>query len=612
MTSIREKLPLLLFLAALFLVYPNRLIIGAPEWILFGFSTASLTLLAGGAILLVPGRFRELSVFPWWFHAAGITFAALLLWHTAYHDFPAADGATSFSYLIIPAFAYLYRRELRKYLPWIITALWCLTLIQSLYERFAMNTVFIGGLAMNKNWNSALILGGAPFAAWTWYRATGGNWRKFLRIALPCAVIAGYILFVCDTLAVLPVLLGTGAALFIAFARNRKKALLITGGLCAFFCVLVFLLKDTPSVQHFLERDDRIFYYVQTPALIADAPVAGHGPAAFEQAFLPYRTLDYFLKPYAADRIDHPHNHLLYMAAGVGLTGLAAWVILWIVPAVFSCRFVRRPEWCIYLAGWLIFAWHSQFDLIMERPPCNVLALLLTGMLWRALPHTGMNRKRWSRIICIPGAALIIAGVVMAGMNFYASWHFRKGERLAAAGDPRNRYHYEQCMKADGWDNTAFYRYQTALRYCTNRKEEQQTALRLLESFDKMAVPDFAHIHFLRGRLLLSQGKTKEGLHHLMREAELYPADPYPLLALWNYYIVNRQQNGAAAVASELNNRLALLQLDAKIEEAFPASWRDARIKGIDGEALLTNPRFNAFKNVRRLDFSPSAPSAKK
>ncbi len=47
----RSFIPPLIILGALFLIYPNRTCLFAPDWIIFAFSTASISMLCTGACL---------------------------------------------------------------------------------------------------------------------------------------------------------------------------------------------------------------------------------------------------------------------------------------------------------------------------------------------------------------------------------------------------------------------------------------------------------------------------------------------------------------------------------------------------------------------------------
>ncbi len=588
------QISVVFFLTTLFFVYPNRAFLFAPDWIIFCFGTASITLIACGLI------FWKQKI--WITRPKGLLPAVLIFLvccSLSIKSVNFSDYIRCISYVVLPAYGFLYRKELKKVLPVMLTVLWCLTLAQSLAERFIFDKPDLGGLPLNKNWNITLLLGCLPFVI--------DLFRKWKCRLILLLIPALYVMWYTASLAMVPVLAGILVVALWIFNRKKLAAACILSGIAG-----ICILWHTSAFQNFLEREDRPFFYRQTVALIADSPVYGHGPANFEQAFLPYRTKEYFALPHAADRVNHPHNHLLYITAGTGLTGLAAWLYIWLVPVVCTAKRLRkkfyRPD-ALLLTSWLVFAIHGQVDMVMEQMPMNIIALLLTGMLWKNMPLTSRKLPVCSRIKFgwIAGLLLTFAGVYLAWEELDRSIHFRKAERLLMKNDPMNRYHYEKATKKQTLfrlqqtENQAYYDYRTALRYCTADPQEQKYALSLLERFDRSAVPDFAHANLIRGRLLLTLN-NQDGIKYLLREAELYPLHPEPLLAMWFHFIQQRNQNAAAAVAEELNRRFAELKLDAEIkpENMFPASWQTAEISGTDGQNLLRDSSYDVFKYIRK------------
>ena len=393
----RHVIPPLIFLVALFLIYPNRTVLFAPHWIIFAFSTASLSLFCAGVCLLVPDRLRKLfRALPRWFKYAMLFFALIACLHTAKNitTYSLAEIARSFSYLTIPLFACLYRDELKKLLPWAMALLWLLTLGQSFVERFMLDTDVLAGIPMNRNWNASLILISMPFAVLVSFRWADSILKRFL-LLLGIVLPSVYVLMVCNSLAVYLALPG---ALFLFFLMNRKhwkifliaSAALLLTGLTAFFLCRTYL----PAFRNFLEKEDRVVFYTAAVRMIADAPVSGYGIPSFEQEFIPYiRTPEYFLRTHAADMVKHPHNHLLFMAAGMGLAGLAVWLALWLVPVLLlTFRKEPDPEETVLdkliLFAWLALTLHGMLDLVLFQEPTNILALVFTGWIWGRLFHS--------------------------------------------------------------------------------------------------------------------------------------------------------------------------------------------------------------------------------
>ena len=592
----RHVIPPLIFLVALFLIYPNRTVLFAPHWIIFAFSTASLSLFCAGACLFVPDRLRKLfRALPRWFKYAMLFFALIAGLHTAKNitTYSLAEIARSFSYLTIPLFACLYRDELRKLLPRAMALLWLLTLGQSFVERFMLDTDVLAGLPMNRNWNASLILISMPFAILVTFRWADSIFKRFL-LLLGIVLPSVYVLMVCNSLAVYLALPG---ALFLFFLMNRKRwkifliasaALLLTG-VAAFFLCRTYL----PAFRNFLEKEDRVVFYTATTRMIADAPVSGYGIPSFEQEFIPYiRTPEYFLCTHAADMVNHPHNHLLFMAAGMGLAGLAIWLALWLVPVLLlTFRKEPDPEETVLdkliLFAWLALALHGMLDLVLFQEPTNILALVFTGWIWGRLfkpAATALETEGIRPLFRGCGYLLTGLALLMAVCNLFSAVHFRMSHRLWLQGkQEESRKHIRQMLLTAHWDNTNYYLYQSAMRL------PPKEALEVLDRIATSATPDFGRIHLLRGRLMMTiQGQQRAAVESLFRDAELYPLHIESLYDLWMYALFTQNQPVANLLAGEINHRLAQRGLDAKIEDPFPDP-QNAKIVGPDKDKAMTH-----------------------
>lgn len=594
----RHIIPPLIFLAALFLIYPNRTVLFAPHWIIFAFSTASLSIFCAGACLFVPDRVRDLfRALPRWFKYAMLFFALIAGLHTAKNiaTYSLAEIARSFSYLTIPLFACLYRDELKKLLPWAMALLWLLTLGQSFVERFMLDTDVLAGLPMNRNWNASLILITTPFAVLVTFRRADSIFKRFL-LLLGIVLPSVYVLMVCNSLAVYLALPG---ALYLFFLMNRKhwKIFLISGiallltALSGFFICKAYL----PAFRNFLEKEDRVVFYTAAVRMIADAPVSGYGIPSFEQEFIPYiRTPEYFLCTHAADMVNHPHNHLLFMAAGMGLAGLAVWLALWLVP-VLCLTFRKEPDPeetvqdKLILFAWLVLSLHAMLDLVLFQEPTNILALVFTGWIWGRLfkpAATALETEGIRRTTLFRGCGYLLTGLalLMAVCNLFSAVHFRMSHRLWLQGrQEESRKHIRQMLLTAHWDNTNYYLYQSAMRL------PPKEALEVLNLIQASATPDFGRIHLLRGRLMMTiRGQQQAAVESLFRDAELYPLHIESLYDLWMYALFTQNQPVANLLAGEINHRLAQRGLDAKIEDPFPEP-QNAKIVGPDKDKVMTH-----------------------
>ena len=592
----RSFIPPLIILGALFLIYPNRTFLFAPDWIIFAFSTASITLLCTGACLWVPGRLHDrFLALPRWFRYAFLFFALIAGLHAAKNVtvYSIADIARSFAYLMIPLFGYVYRDELKKLLPWAMALLWLVTTAHSFVEYIMLQTDILGGLPMNRNWNASLILISAPFAVLLAFRWADSICKRFL-ILLGIALPSLFVFLICNSLAAW---LSLPVAIFILFLMNRKYGkifLLCSCGILLLAGTAFFLCKTySSSFRNYLEQDDRPALYSATIKMIADAPVTGCGVPSFEQAFLPYiRTPEFFLREHATDRANHPHNHLLFIAAGMGLAGLALWLILWLTP-ILLCRFRKEQDTgettldkTIFFA-WLTLAFHAMFDLVLFQEPNNILGLIFTGWIWGNAFHTGQNTTESSHGYCLfsrtAGFLLIALACFMAACNLFASIHFRMSHRLWLDGRQEEaRRHIRLMQWTAQWDNTHYYLYQSALRL------PPEEALAALDQLKATATPDIAHINLHRGRLLMTiPGQQQTALEALFRDAELYPLHIEALYDLWMYALFTQNKTTAYTLANEINYRLERRGLDAAIRDPFPAP-QNARITGSDADHAMT------------------------
>lgn len=572
-------------LTALFLIYPNRTLLFAPFWIVFFFSTGSVSLLALAFLILAPERTaRTTAQLPFWMPGSLLVFLLI----SAFHVFrsagscPLNEAMRSFSYVILPLFAFVFRKELLRLLPGFLSALWGVSALLSLLE-YAQGHFVLAGLPMNKNWNASLILATAPFALWSAWRflLLKSRTASFLAAAALIGGVSGFLLFQCRSAGAVLSLAGSLLISFLCSLRNtqiRKLAWTLLLLILLLGSAIALSLLKRGAFQNLSRRNDRMYFFLQTAKLIADSPAAGHGIFRFEQAFLPYRTQDHFSLAFSTDRVNHPHNHFLFLAAGNGLAGLSAYLLFLIFPMLlFAVKSFRRehPLLRICFFSCVLLFLHAQVDLILFQEPTNLLALLLAGLLWGSvfLRRTGISRTlpcRASRTHILAGGLMQTAGglllalaFLMAGMNLYASVNFRKGERLYYAGHGREaRRYYERALRAGAWDNQYEYLYPAIPVYFTTDRADLEYALSLCKRFDTLPVHDFAHINLYRGRVLMDLGRNTEAEIFLLRDAKLYPLDPRPLLALLEMFLKSGQTEKAKRTDGDLKELLKKLRFD--------------------------------------------------
>lgn len=589
-----------LFFAACLLVYPNRLILFAPHWIIFAFSTASVSLLAAGFVLLSGRAAGSIRSLPHYFLTAATLMALIAAGHALFNSgiYKLNDFALSVSYLTIPLFGFAFREELKRHLPAAMTVFWLFTILQSLSERILLDTEILAGLPMNINWNASLIAATFPFVIFLILNGIQKKWLCYLLIGL-ISVLSAYVLRVCFSYAVflaIPCVL-----IFCAIMRFgkdlRQKLILFTAAIMLAVGGIVLYLQ---LVKPDLTGIDRIFFYRNTLSLIGDAPFFGHGIPSFAQAFLPYRTEEFFALEYATEHINHPHNHFLFIAAGMGLTGLLAWLTMIFVPYFkFAFNRFRDAEVVerIVFFSFSILLFHSMVDLVMFQVPTNLLALLFAGMIWGCIARqdiSSSDEKPPARLPVIAGWFVAFIALLMACANLYASIHYRIGYRLSEQDPAKAAAHLKQAMLFSGWDNQLYYQYPIANFYIRHKMfDDAHYALSLIETSPN---PDHAHIHLLRGKIYTQQKKYDLAVKEFLKEAELYPLHPEPLLRIWSIADQHGQVQVCREAAIELNRRFETLLWDIHFDPEEPKN-----ITGSDLELLMPDTISDHKKIFRRL-----------
>lgn len=139
--------------------------------------------------------------------------------------------------------------------------------------------------------------------------------------------------------------------------RGRWKYLVLP--VVVFFGVFLASSFKQPSSQ------GRSFILHNTLELIAEAPLLGHGPDAFDRLYMP-KQADYFRThkdkelEMLADDIRHPLNEFLLAGVNHGLVGIAVLSVMILVPLVWKKRLYEqcRPLW-LSLSMLLIFCLFS-------------------------------------------------------------------------------------------------------------------------------------------------------------------------------------------------------------------------------------------------------------
>lgn len=178
------------------------------------------------------------------------------------------------------------------------------------------------------------------------------------------------------------------------------------------------LRRQAPAVPVFTSVQHRQAIWMNTAAMIADAPLHGVGLGNHKVHYPPYarrRAVDERMGAHA--QLDHVHNDMLQLAAETGAVGvaLAAWLIACAIRT-WRAAFGGRPlaiAWAAAIAG---IAVDALFSFPMQRAlPPVVVAVGLGSLAGLAGLGPGPGRK----------AARALAVVALAALVFVVPYQMR-------------------------------------------------------------------------------------------------------------------------------------------------------------------------------------------
>ena len=599
-TSSRSAVTAAVFiLLAAMLVCPGMLLC-VPSWSFRFFETGTIVLVSVGAALLFPQR--VLSVrdhLPRGLIIAAGTLLAIGLWHGIRNAgrYNAAETGELFLTALFPFCVCVFAREIRRLLPWFLTVFWLIDVILGFVQYYGLHW-FLFGLPGNINWNAAFLAVTAPFAiltAWKW-SPSEDNWsvNSLWRIGSAVLVIAVTLwqIVLTESRGTVLGILSAGAlwAFLKAGRRIRHIALFavltltIVGSLW-----FAFFASHGPIVEE-LSRDERVFLAGTTVNMIAERPKLGFGAPSFEQEYLRFRRPEFFSMRHAAVRIDHPHNHLLYIAAGSGILGLICWLYLVLEPMSFAAKRFDAPDFgdrsdelnpggetrlsLLCLAGLLV---HAQFDLVLFRWPTNLLAMIFLGLLiheregtpapfWR--PPVFLRRFRLEFLTKLERShspehranrllrpALFSLGIVVLGTGLFfafsnlaaeaVAWH---ADNVAERGDhaAASRLY----LMAASMPEASLPLRSRALFHAS--LHDTRHAARYYALFTASSTPDFGYVNDYFARACVIAGHPSAAVPFLKRSMTLRPRSVLPLVMLEDVY----ERLGSRGAADAVHERL--------------------------------------------------------
>ncbi|MBR2426987.1 MAG: O-antigen ligase family protein [Lentisphaeria bacterium] len=555
-------------------------------WNVHFFANGSITFLALGAICCFPGRLKRLcQTLPSWIVGAFGILIAISMWHIFRHwsNYLLQDIGFTLMYAVLPLYGLVFRKELIRHLPLQLTIFWGLNLIACIIQKYYYRQILFG-IPSNINWNAAFALfsgTGAVYYFWTLRK------KQKIIAGLLIALVAIFTLKICLSTAcraLIPGIMTAGLFAFFLYVKNVKCKRIVSFILLLGIAWSAFLFADITrdaKARQILLEDDRVYLAVTIPGMIADAPLFGHGAPSFEQAFLPYYRQDAFFRlKHVPDRIDHPHNDILFVAAGYGLIGLLCIYGIMFYALYKTCRNYRNESEIygkILLFSFLILLVHAQLDLVFFQLPTAVFSLILPGILL----GTG-GEKEETNVAAVPyaplwqwgGALVLCLGFTIAGLELYSSHMLWKARGVLMKHGPDHpdvwRY-YERAYQTP--QASPFTLFSVVSDYLWGNGRRPADFLKVCEKLDRTAIPDYAHINCTRGIAYQQTGDFKNAEKCYIREAELYPLHVIPYLRLMQFYRDIRNVHNFKVIEKmllEVMQKRSLTAIDLQIIQRYP------------------------------------------
>ena len=321
---------------------------------------------------------------------------------------------------------------------------------------------------------------------------------------------------------------------------------------------------------------------------------------------------------HASVRVDHPHNHPLYIAAGSGILGLICWLYFVLEPMFFASKRIAGETWVWYdipgntdegkpesegtrsniigfgefqncglddetrlsllcLAGLLV---HSQFDLVLFRWPTNLLAMIFLGLLiheregtpapfWR--PPAFLRRFRWAflkspernrpsrhRTGRLLRPALFSLGIVLLGTGLFFAFSNLAAEAIAWHAD-------NVAERGDHTEASRLYFMAASMPEASLPLKSRALfhaslhdtghAARYYAMFAASSTPDFGYVNDYFARACVIGGHPAHAVPFLKRSMTLRPRSVLPLVMLEDVY----ERLGSRGAADAAHERLEQL-----------------------------------------------------
>ena len=516
----------LFFLLCVFLLYRPMMMLGTfanavsilPRW--------DLAVLAG-ALMLLNGKelIRVLRSMNRWEIVALLILLFSGMIHFFRNGFCTAESfGLNLIFLTVPLFGCCAKKELLKIFPPFLSILWFWNSILYLSQR--MRDIAWVGISGNWNWNASLILVCTPFLLYEIYLhrdQLGG--RTMGRILSGAVLFISLLLFLkCNSRGAFFALVGTVMIFACAFSDPaRRKCILLAAGVlfAVLIPILVFLCPE--KLVPLMSSEIRPALWESSLQMLKDFPF-GVGAESFEDRFIPYKTLEYFMNPHSALRTVHPHNELLNLALLLGIPAMLAWCFLTFKGIGLFIRRFRHAQMEMKLIFWgfLVIFLHGMVDLTFAAWPLDILGFLFAGMFWKPLfLREAGGKNLLSAVPRIMGGVLLLCVILSGTVNLAATWHFEKARQASLHRD----FHGMRKHARAGASLSAAFPEQLydCISDSVHRMRDYRFALELSSRLEKTPYRNIARIHGLRALSFAMLGNDEEALLEYQSDSRSYP-----------------------------------------------------------------------------------------
>ena len=540
----------LIFIAALVFLYRPIMSAGFMTWAGINiFSQGLFVLLALDFILLRWETFRGILINTGWTEkiCAGVLLGmGFLHWLIGGYYRPEYLGLSIY-WTVIPIFAIVYRNDLERKLPTALGFFWLVNVIVCICTETAGNEMF--GITGNWNWSALLMLVTFPFAVRCVPPYCKG--RKIYLVLM--TVVTLVLMFYLQSRAmVLSAAAGAGFWIFLKFRKWRIPLtaalviLLIAGSFAAF--------KVFPErTQNVLKNEIRIELWKTTINMIRKIPT-GVGVVSYENAYIPYRTVEYFKHRHAALRDPHPHNELIYLAATLGIAAGVAfllWIIMVLVRAVqeYDKGFMSRKR-VLFLLCFIMILCNSMLDMTLQVWPVGILGLLFFGMF--AFPGKRVKEE----VAAVPanriGKILFLFTVLLALVNMIGTFCWEASHNaVTRMNTPSAKKYAKTAMLLTPEIPNLIYR--SAMDMSSR---DRDFSMELVERIQESPWKDYAHIHGLKALLHAIRGENEKAIQEYLRDAQCYPLQILPCWGILMAYGRMGREDLFPPVLEELQKRI--------------------------------------------------------